>query len=66
MGQGGADVSQLQDCGSVVACVGGGDELLARAGAGAGQDRGQNIYHTRTLGDEALYYPIMKVHSQTF
>ena len=38
VGQGGADVSQLQDCGSV-AC-GGGDEFLARTGAGAGQDGG--------------------------
>ena len=42
VGQGGADVSQLQDLGSV-ACGGGGsrEEFLARAGAGgAGQDGG--------------------------
>ena len=42
VGQGGADVSQLQDCGSV-ACGGGGkgDKFLSRAGAGgAGQDGG--------------------------
>ena len=41
VGQGGADVSQLQDCGSV-ACGAGwrGDEFLARAGEGAGQDGG--------------------------
>jgi hypothetical protein len=43
--QGEADVSQLQDCGSGVACGGEGggvrgDEFLARAGAGAGQDGG--------------------------
>ena len=37
LGQGGADGGQLQDCGSV-AC--GGEEFLARAGAGAGQDGG--------------------------
>ena len=42
VGHGGADISQLQDCGSV-ACggVGRGDEFLARAGAGgSGQDGG--------------------------
>ena len=33
LGQGGGDVSQHQDCGSVVC---GGDDFLARAGAGAG------------------------------
>ena len=38
LGQGGADVSQLQDCVSL-AC-GGGDKFLAGAGAGAGQDGG--------------------------
>ena len=42
VGQGGADVSQLQDCDSI-ACGGGGrgDKFLGRAGAGgAGQDEG--------------------------
>ena len=39
VGQGGSDVSQIQDCGSV-ACGVGRDEFLARAGAGAGQDGG--------------------------
>ena len=40
VGQGGADVSQLQACGSV-ACGGRGgtwEEFLSRAGAGAGHD----------------------------
>ena len=38
VGQGGTDVSKLQDYGSV-AC-GGGDKFLARPRAGAGQDGG--------------------------
>ena len=42
MGQGGADVSQLQDCGSVTH-RGEGDTFLARAGAGAGQDGGHLV-----------------------
>ena len=43
----------------------GGGEFLARAGAGAGQDGGQNIFYSRTLADETLYYPIMRVLSKT-
>ena len=39
LGQGGADGSQFEDCGSVV-CRWGGEEFLARAGAGDGQDGG--------------------------
>ena len=47
--------------------VGGGrgNEFLVRAGAGAGQDGGQNTYYSRTLVDEDLYYPIMRVLYET-
>ena len=44
VGQGEADVSQHQDCGSV-ACGGGGNEFVARAGAGgAGKDGGCLVF----------------------
>jgi hypothetical protein len=32
---------------------------------GAGQDGGPNIYYSRTLADEALYYPIIRVLAKT-